>query len=62
MKRQRLEDVTMVKEAPLIWVAGKSIASTGSVLVRLAQNGYTKEAHSIIALSRSASLVGRDSI
>jgi ankyrin repeat protein len=62
MKRQRLEEGTMVKEAPLIWVAGKSIASTGSVLVRLAQNGYTKEAHSIIALSRSASLVGRDSI
>jgi ankyrin repeat protein len=31
------------------------------VLVILAQNGYTREAHKIISLSRIASLIGRDS-
>jgi hypothetical protein len=35
--------------------------SRGSVLVILAQNGYTREAHQIISLSRIASLIGRDS-
>lgn len=48
-------------ESPLIWKQGSGPTSTGSVLVKLAQSGYTREAHQIISLSRSASLVGRDS-
>ena len=51
----------LVPESTLIWKQGDTISSTGSVLVRLAQNGYTKEAHKIISLSRTASLIGRDS-
>lgn len=61
MKRHRSLEAS-VEQVPLIWLAGTSVSSTGSVLVRLAQNGYTREAHEIIALSRTASLVGRDSI
>jgi ankyrin repeat protein len=49
------------KESTLIWKQGTGAANTGSVLVILAQNGYTKEAHKIIGLSRTASLIGRDS-
>ena len=50
------------EESPLIWRQGDSLSSTGSVLVKLAQSGYTREVHKIIGLSRMASLVGRDSI
>ena len=49
------------EESPLIWTNGFSIAGRGSVLVRLAQNGYTREAHIIIQLSKIASLVGQQS-
>jgi ankyrin repeat protein len=49
------------EESTLIWKQGTGPASTGSVLVKLAQNGYTREAHKIIELSRTASLIGRDS-
>jgi hypothetical protein len=45
----------------LIMMNGTGAANTGSVLVILAQNGYTREARQIIGLSRSASLIGRDS-
>jgi ankyrin repeat protein len=48
-------------ESTLIWKQGTGAANTGSVLVILAQNGYTREAHKIIELSRMASLIGRDS-
>jgi len=48
-------------ESSLIWKQGAGAGSTGSVLVILAQNGYTREAHRIIELSRTASLIGRDS-
>jgi ankyrin repeat protein len=51
----------LLPESTLIWKQGDTISSTGSVLVRLAQNGYTREAHQIIGLSRTASLIGRDS-
>jgi ankyrin repeat protein len=47
--------------SPLIWIQGTGPGSRGSVLVNLAQNGYTQEAHQIISLSRIASLIGRDS-
>ena len=50
-----------ITESPLLWIHGKGPGSRGSVLVILAQNGYTKEAHTIIGLSRTASLIGRDS-
>jgi len=51
---------TTVCDTPsIIWSNGAG--STGSVLVKLAQKGYTREAHKIIELSRIASLVGRDS-
>jgi ankyrin repeat protein len=49
------------RENDLIWIQGDKISSTGSVLAILAQNGYTREAHQIISLSRIASLIGRDS-
>jgi hypothetical protein len=49
------------RENDLIWIQGTGAANTGSVLVILAQNGYTREAHQIISLSRIASLIGRDS-
>jgi ankyrin repeat protein len=49
------------KENALIWLQGTDISTTGSVLVKLAQNGYTREASQIIGLSHTASLVGRDS-
>jgi hypothetical protein len=48
-------------ESPLIWIHGPGPASRGSILTILAQNGYTREAHQIIPLSRTASLIGRDS-
>jgi hypothetical protein len=48
-------------ESPLIWKQGDTLSSTGSALARLAHTGYTREVHSIIGLSRTASLVGRDS-
>ena len=48
-------------ENDLIWIQGTGASSTGSVLVNLAQTGYTREAHQIISLSRIASLIGRDS-
>ena len=48
-------------ESTLIWKQGETISSTGSVLVKLAQSGYTREASQIIGVSRTASLVGRDS-
>jgi ankyrin repeat protein len=47
--------------SPLIWIHGTGPGSRGSVLVNLAQNGYRREAHKIIGLSRIASLIGRDS-
>jgi ankyrin repeat protein len=50
-----------ITESPLLWIHGTGPGSRGSVLVILAQNGYTKEAHTIIGLSRTASLIGRDS-
>jgi hypothetical protein len=49
------------RENDLIWIQGTGAANTGSVLVILAQNGYTQQAHQIISLSRTASLIGRDS-
>jgi hypothetical protein len=45
----------------LIMMNGTGAANTGSVLVILAQYGYTREARQIIGLSRTASLIGRDS-
>lgn len=60
LKRYRHE-APPIEDSSLIWHIDTSIASTGSVLVRLAQNGYTREANTIISLSRTASLVGRDS-
>jgi hypothetical protein len=53
--------VTTSEESTLIWKQGTGPMTTGSVLVKLAQNGYTREAHKIIGLSHTASLVGRDS-
>jgi ankyrin repeat protein len=50
-----------ITESPLLWIHGTGPGSRGSVLVILAQNGYTKEAHTIIGLSKTASLIGRDS-
>jgi ankyrin repeat protein len=47
--------------SPLIWKQGTGAANTGSVLVILAQNGYTREANHIISLCHIASLIGRDS-
>jgi len=53
---------TTVCDTPsIIWKQSNGAGSTGSVLVKLAQKGYTREAHKIIELSRIASLVGRDS-
>ena len=49
------------QQSTLIWKQGAGSASTGSALVKLAQNGYTREAHKIIELSHTASLIGRDS-
>jgi uncharacterized lipoprotein NlpE involved in copper resistance/uncharacterized protein YneF (UPF0154 family) len=49
------------RENDLIWIQGTGAANTGSILFILAQNGYTREAHQIISLSRTASLIGRDS-
>lgn len=54
-------DLPKPKESPLVWIEGTGVSSTGSVLVKLAQNGYFREAHKIIEVSRTASLVGRDS-
>jgi hypothetical protein len=48
-------------ENDIIWIQGTGAGSRGSVLVNLAQTGYTQEAHQIISLSRIASLIGRDS-
>ena len=48
-------------ESTLIWKQGETISSTGSVLCKLAQSGFTREASQIIGVSRTASLVGRDS-
>jgi ankyrin repeat protein len=48
-------------ESPLIWIHGPGPASRGSILTILAQNGYTREVHQILPLSRTASLIGRDS-
>ena len=47
--------------SPLIWIHGPGPGSRGSVLVILAQNGYTREARTVIGLSKTASLIGRDS-
>jgi hypothetical protein len=61
-KRPRLDTKSsQLEESTLIWKQGDTISSIGSVLVILAQNGYTNEAHTIIGLSRTASLIGRDS-
>jgi ankyrin repeat protein len=60
-KLPKLKQWVTQKECPLIWKQGDTFSSTGSVLVILAQNGYTQEAHQIISLSRTASLIGRDS-
>jgi len=49
------------EESSLIWKQGAGPTTTGSALVKLAQNGYTREAHKIIELSRISSLVGRKS-
>jgi len=49
------------EESTLIWKQGAGPTTTGSVLVKLAQNGYTKEVCKIIELSRISSLVGRKS-
>jgi ankyrin repeat protein len=56
-----IQSPQLEEESTLIWKQGDTFSSTGSVLVRLAQNGYTREAHQIIGLSRTASLIGRDS-
>ncbi len=55
------QPIIRAKESTLIWKQGTGAGSTGSVLVKLAQNGYTREAHQVIELSRIASLIGRDS-
>jgi hypothetical protein len=47
-------------ESSLIWKQGDGCF--GSVLVCLARSGYTRDAHKIIELSHTASLVGRKSI
>jgi ankyrin repeat protein len=57
----RTSKKSLVDDNDLIWIQGTGAANTGSVLVILAQNGYTREAHTIIGLSRTASLIGRDS-
>jgi hypothetical protein len=49
------------RENDLVWIHGPGPGSRGSVLDNLAQNGYTREAHTIIGLSKTASLIGRDS-
>jgi ankyrin repeat protein len=64
-KKPRIDDIQSTSLlpdlSPLIWIHGPGPGSRGSVLVILAQNGYTQEAHQIISLSRIASLIGRDS-
>jgi len=62
-KRPRIETPlsSLPSESTLIWKEGAGPTTTGSVLVKLAQNGFTREAHKIIELSRTASLVGRKS-
>ena len=61
-KRARVSTLSSQRiESPLIWIQGTGAASTGSILVILARNGYSKEAHTIIGLSKAASLIGRDS-
>jgi hypothetical protein len=64
-KKPRIDDTQSTSLlpdiSPLIWMHGPGPGSRGSVLVILAQNGYTREAHKIISLSRIASLIGRDS-
>jgi hypothetical protein len=60
-KRARVVDPSSIVESSLIWIQGTGAGSRGSVLVSLAQSGYTREVHQIIGLSRMASLIGRDS-
>ena len=59
--RQNIPSSSSSEESTLFWKQGTGPATTGSVLVKLAQSGYTRESHQIIELSRAASLVGRDS-
>jgi len=54
--------ISTTTESSLIWKQGDTNSTIGSVLVKLAQHGYTREAHQIIGLSHTASLIGRDSI
>ena len=58
---KRVDVLSPSQESSLIWKQGETSSSTGSVLVKLAQSGFTREAHKIISLSKTASLVGRDS-
>ena len=58
IKRRRVE---LCKDPPLIWKQGLGPTTTGSVLVKLAQSGFFREAHQIIGVSHIASLIGRDS-
>jgi len=64
-KKPRIDDtqstLLLPDISPLVWIHGPGPGSRGSVLVILAQNGYTREAHQIISLNRTASLIGRDS-
>ena len=60
-KRARVVDPSSIVESSLIWIQGTGAGSRGSVLVSLAQSGYTREVHQIIGLSHTASLIGRDS-
>ena len=50
----------LFEEASIIWIQGTGVGSTGSVLLNLAKCGYTREAHKIIELSRSASRLGKN--
>jgi len=60
MKRER-SSTPLPLESSLIWKQGTGPTTTGSVLVKLAQNGFFQEVNKIISLSKTASLVGRDS-
>ena len=63
LKKPRIDPLSPSSsaESPLIWIQGTGPATTGSVLVKLAQSGYKQESRKIIELSSSASLIGRDS-
>lgn len=61
MKRERSSIPLPPLESSLIWKQGIGPTTSGSVLVKLAQNGHFTEVNKIISLSKTASLVGRDS-